>query len=641
MNIRKTAFSSFILFALSFAVSAQKNKGDVYYAHYDYRDAIQYYLKAVASNPKDSASLSHLAKCYGVVRDYDNAELYYAKAAAIPGISPSVLYNYAEILKNNGKIDEARAQFAEYSVMVPSDTNAKVEIRYCDHLKQKFYVAYQVSMLQGLNSGFSDFAPVIYNDNLVFVSDRGADMVNFEKSSATGSNFYKMYMAKPLSKGFDKPELFSKTVNGSQSDNNVGPVSFSADGKILFFTKVAAIRKKNFINQVKIYYCESNGSGWSTPQPFPFNSDTYSNMDPAISPDGQQLFFSSNMPGGFGGTDIYVSQKTATGWSQPQNLGSEVNTPGNEAFPYMRKDGTLFFASDRHFNYGGLDMFSSVLKGGKWTNVENLGPDINSTTDDFGICFNSNGHTGYFSSNRKGGSGKDDIYSFLYIGNYSPLKGIVLFSYNINDPAAMVGVKLLDDSGKVISTSQTDKNGAFTFSQLQPDKKYMVQVDEADPRFAGKKKFYLADSTGKIVGVSILNYTKKGKYLFTALPADITSLPKIDASDKNINLAGNLLRGDSSKPIANAKVNLLNADGEVIATTTTNAFGSFVFTNLPPDEPYSFQVVTGPGDDSKLPPNTKVVLTDKNGNTVKTYIVSPDGKFHFEILAGDTASIAH
>ena len=169
----------------------------------------------------------------------------------------------------------------------------------------------------------------------------------------------------------------------------------------------------------------------------------------------------------------------------------------------------------------------------------------------------------------------------------------------------------------------------------------MVQVNEDDPRFAGKKKFYLADSTGKIVGVSILNSTKKGKYIFTALPADISTLPKIDASDKNINLAGNLLRGDSSKPIANAKVNLLNADGEVIATTTTNAFGSFVFTNLPPDEPYSFQVVTGPGDDSRLPPNTKVVLTDKNGNTVKTYIVSPDGKFHFEILAGDTASIAH
>lgn len=154
-----------------------------------------------------------------------------------------------------------------------------------------------------------------------------------------------------------------------------------------------------------------------------------------------------------------------------------------------------------------------------------------------------------------------------------------------------------------------------------------------------KKKFYLADSTGRIVGVTIKSL-KEGKYLFNSLPPDITSLPQIASDDKNINLAGNLLRGDSSKPMQGVRVNLVNANGDVVATTTTNEFGSFVFTNLPPDQNYSFQVLM-PGMDTRLPPNTKIVLTDKNGNTIKTYYVSSDGKFHFQILASDTSTINH
>ncbi len=625
-----------ICLTLSISVSAQKKLGDENYAHYNYRAAINCYLKAIPSNPNDTAILIHLANCYGVLRDYDNAEIYYARAVAIPNIPANIFLNYGRILKNNGKIDEARAQFVAYLNIVPNDPVAKDEIRYCDNLKKKLYINYQVNTIDGLNTKYSEFGPVLLNDNLVFVSDRGENMVEFNKSGTTGGNYFKIFTTKPSAKSFTNPEDFSATINGGSDNNNVGPVSFTADGKTMFYTKVGAIRKKNFVNQAKIYYCSADGKSWSKPQEFQYNSDAYSVMDPAISADGQWLYFASNMPGGYGGTDIYECQKTSDGWSKPKNLGQEVNTPGNEAFPYLRKDGILFFSSDRHFNYGGLDIFSAEKVDIIWTDVENLGPDINSSTDDFGICFNSNGRTGYFSSNRKGGAGADDIYGFLFIGDYKPLKGMVLFSYNINDPVPGVSVDLVNDSGRVIGTGKTDSNGTFLFTKLDPDKRYIIRVNETDPRFAGKKRFYLADSTGKIVGVTITN-SSNDKFSFTQLPPDLSRLPKMDAIDRNINIAGNLLHGDSSKPLANVKIDLLNANGKVMATATTNEFGSFVFSNLPSDGNYMFRVEAQ--DNSKLPPNTRVVLTDKNGNAIKTFGIGEAGNFRFELLASDTTSI--
>jgi outer membrane protein OmpA-like peptidoglycan-associated protein/tetratricopeptide (TPR) repeat protein len=622
---------------LSISLSAQKKAGDDNYAHYNYRAAINNYLKAISSNPQDTGSLVRLAECYGILRDYNNAEIYYARAIATPGIQPYVYFKYGKILKSNGKMDEARAQFVAYSQMAPGDSAVKNEIRYCDNLKKHVALAnYQVYTVDGINGKGSDFGPAMYNDNLVFVSDRGPDMIEFEKSGVTGSNFFKMYEAKPTDKNFTKPSRFSIPINGANQDFDIGPATFSADGKIMFFTQVAAIRKSDFVNQAKLYYCIKDGNNWGKPQPFQYNSDSYSNLDPALSADGQWLYFASNMPGGYGGTDIYECQKSGAGWSTPKNLGADVNTPGNEVFPYIRKDGTLFFSSDRHFSYGGLDIFSAVKEDADlWAEVLNLGPDINSSTDDFGICFNSNGRTGYFSSNRKTGTGGDDIYGFLYVGDYKPLKGKVLFSYNINDPAPKMGVSLVNDSGNVVATGTTDSLGTFKFTKLNPDRKYIVKVDESDPRLVGKKRIYLADSNGKIVSVTLVE-ANMGKFSFTQLPPDLSRLPRMDAVDKNINIAGNLLHGDESQPIAGVKINLLNSNGQVLESATTNEFGSFVFSNLPPDENYMFQVDV---HDTKLPTNSRIELTDKNGNTIQSFTLTNGNNFRFSLLAKDSLAI--
>ncbi len=625
----------FISLSLSVSLSAQKKAGDDNFSHYNYRAAIDCYQKAISSDPKDTDSVIRLAECYEILRDYTNAEIFYAKAVTMPNIQPYLFMKYGKILKNNGKMDEARAEFMAYSEMVPNDAEAKKEIKYCDNLKKKYTVAYDVYTVDGINTKTSEFGPALYNDNLVFVSDRGGDLVDFDKSGATGGNFFKMYMMTPSNKK-SKPSRFSIPINGVNQDFDIGPATFTANGKLMFFTQVAAIRKSNFVNQAKLYFCTGDGNSWDKPQPFQYNSDSYSIMDPSISADGQWLYFASNMPGGFGGTDIYECQKTGSGWSQPKNLGADVNTSGNEVFPYIRKDGTLFFSSDRHFNYGGLDIFSATKEDADlWSEVINLGPDINSNTDDFGICFNSNGRTGYFSSNRKSSVGADDIYGFLYIGDYKPLKGKVLFSHNLNDPAPAMGVSLVNDSGMVIATGKTDSLGAFVFTKLNPDRKYLVKVDETDPRLIGKKRIYLADSNGKIVGVTIVEQNM-GKFSFTQLPPDLSRLPRMDAIDRNINIAGNLLHGDDSQPIANVKINLVNSNGQVLQTATTNEFGSFVFSNLPADENYMFQV---DAHDTKLPANTRVELTDKNGNTIKSFSMGSGGNFRFELLASDSMGI--
>jgi outer membrane protein OmpA-like peptidoglycan-associated protein/5-hydroxyisourate hydrolase-like protein (transthyretin family) len=634
--MKKSLLIVTIIFAGVFSAFGQLSKGDRCFDMYKYKQAIAYYEKALSSNPKDTDALAHIAASYFILRDYNNAEKYYAQAASVLDASANIHYFYGQVLKCNGKPDEAKKQFLIYSILMPKDSiTSKEAIYFCD--KSKSHTSYKISTINTINSSHAEFCPALYEDQLVFTSDRQPDIVNMSKDNSTGGNFFKVYASKINHKVYYEPKELSFTINKTESHYNVGPVCFSADGNEMFFTEVASVRKNNFVNQAKIYYCKKSGKGWGSPKAFPFNSDKYAVMDPSLSADGQDLYFSSNMPGGFGGTDIYVSHRNSNGdFLTPQNLGKNINTPGNEAFPYMRKDGVLYFASDRHFNFGGLDLFSTAQINGKWVDVRNLGPDINSSTDDFGICFNSDNRTGYFSSNRADGKGLDDIYTFEFIGDFISLKGAVLLSYDIKDPAPNIKVNLVNDSGRVVNSTMTNNNGNFVFKNLEPDKTYAIKVSDSDSRFMGKHKFYLADTTGKIVSITTIDDRNGGRFSFSKLPADLTKLSKLDAADTKINLAGSLLRGDSSKPISNVKINLVNAKGEVIQSATTNAFGAFVFTQLPPDETYEFRLAD---EDSKFAPKSKIVLTDKSGNTIKTFYVSNNGKFDFEVLVADTTSL--
>ena len=200
-----------------------------------------------------------------------------------------------------------------------------------------------------------------------------------------------------------------------------------------------------------------------------FDSDNYSIAHPSISADGNRLFFSSDKPGGFGGFDIYVSTKSETGWGEPVNLGPDINTIGNEEFPFIREDSILFFSSDGLPGFGGLDIFSAKEYTGKWILRRNEGVGINDFTDDFGIFFLAD-KSGYFSSDRPGGKGSDDIYRFSFVDKSTEVSGYVLTALDTSKPASEHKIVLLDSAGNVIAKGSTDKRGFFKFDNLEDRK---------------------------------------------------------------------------------------------------------------------------------------------------------------------------
>ncbi|WMJ74029.1 PKD domain-containing protein [Cytophagaceae bacterium ABcell3] len=263
------------------------------------------------------------------------------------------------------------------------------------------------------NSTASDFCAVPYRDGIIFCSARkSVNSVSFfsDGSGHQMSNLF--YTENTYANRWTKPRLFSRIFF---SRFNEGPVCFDENYSTMFFTanlnpaSVGKERKKDAYS-LKIFRARMVNNEWVNIQSLPFNSDKYSNGHPSLSADGTKLFFASDMPGGYGGSDIYVSVYKEGSWSKPMNLGPDVNTSGDELFPYITHDGSLYFASDGHKGLGGLDVYSASFVNDKWTNVSNLGKPVNSDADDFGFLIEKNGITGYFSSNRNGSA--DNIYRF-------------------------------------------------------------------------------------------------------------------------------------------------------------------------------------------------------------------------------------
>jgi flagellar motor protein MotB len=621
---------------------AQLKRANKYYDNYEYIKAIQLYKKAVKKKDNKEA-LEKIANSYRLTKRYKEAELSYVELMKQPGVAPINNFYYGMVLKNNGKIDEAKEQFKKYANSVPSDKKAELSVKSCEDIKlwisrtQQF----EVNLVENLNSVHSDFSPVLYKNDLVFVSERTKDIINFSTNAWNKEPYLNVY-ASSITNSADGKAVLSKKVKSFSSKINTnyhdGPVCFNAEQNTMYLTRVNYVlnkKDKSFVNLPQLYISKLKGKSWGKASPFQHNVSGYSTAHPSISNDGQWLFFVSDMPGGFGATDIYVCKKEGDSWGKPQNLGDQINTPGSEVFPYIRKDGMLYFSSDGHSGFGGLDVFSAAKVEGKYSDVKNLGLPLNSATDDFGIVFAEGNIRGYFSSDRAGGEGSDDIYSFVALNKFLTVAGKILFSKNINDPAKDAEVMLLSEDGKVLSIATTDNTGFFKFDKLDPDKRYMLKLDETDPRFKDKTKYYLTDEKDKIIRVTVIN-DKGGKFIFQNLPADPNSLPEHGAGD-DVSIAGNLLYGENpSKPLANTKVNLLNDKGEVVQTATTNAFGAFVFTDLPADQNFLVKVDES---DTQLAPNTKIIITNKSGKEMQTTKSGTSGDFKFSFLAADKASL--
>jgi len=638
----------FLLLLLCFTVPAlaQFKKAQSYFENNAYAQAAPLYEKGLKGRT-DTAAETRLAFCYKFLKDYPKAEFWYAQLAQAPGINPLIYFYYGQVLKSSNKPDSARQQFERYLLLVPTDKVARTELEACLDISSWLKEAprYSVKNVTGLNSPNSDFSPVYYKEGIVFTSDRGnkTDLLA-DKEDPAGSRIYSTYYGTYIKKtndtlSFASPKAFAAKLN---DDMQSGPVSFTRDQQLMAFNRVdkqGMSFGKAFTNRPKIYFASWNGKEFTNPVPFPYNSDNYTVAHPSLSPDGLCLYFSSDMPGGYGGKDIYVSYRQGDSWTKPENLGSYVNTAGDELFPAIQNDHSLFFASDGHPGFGGLDLYSASKVNGKWGNITNLGFPLNGPADDFGMVFSEGGNEGYFSSDRTGGMGGDDIYRFQTIRKTLRIVAKIVFNLNGSDPARNAKLKLLSAEGVVVGASQTDAGGFFKFENLAPDKKYSLQLDENDPAFDGKSKAWLTDEKGKAYRVTLLHNKAKGPHFqFTDLPPDPSGIAEIYAADDLINLAATLLTGnDPATPMADRALVLKNEKGEIIQRTITNSFGAFAFIHLPPGESYVVSLDEG---ETHLAVNTRVSITNRNGKVIAVTMADGKGTFYYRIISTDKTVLA-
>ena len=405
------------------ALMGQLKQANILFDQFKFSKAVSFYKKALTDKNETIRKLAtcRLADCYRMMNNAEQASLCYTNAVQLTDVDPINYYYLGMSLRTMANYSEAEKAFKSYAEKVPSDFRGKLYAGYCNEIKQwkDFTPCAEVKNSGDLNSSYSEFGPMFYKEGLIFTSDRDIDMINDKNYLWTSFGYLDLFLAQPLDNsdfwnGMTIPIKLPKTFNQRYHD---GPASFTSDFKVIFTSRTINEKlKKNSsniqTNYLKIYSANLSDKKKVSYKSFPYNSDNYSVGHPAISADGKKLFFSSNMPGGSGQSDLYVSELINDEWQKPVNLGTEINTFGNEVFPFLANDSTLFFSSDGHLGYGGLDIYESDLVNGKWTTPWNLKLPLNSPYDDFSIVFNKSLTDGFFSSNRKGGMGSDDIYTF-------------------------------------------------------------------------------------------------------------------------------------------------------------------------------------------------------------------------------------
>lgn len=474
-KIRKLLVVVFILNTLSSFSQRNIDKGDRYFNVNQFETAIKYYLTDASSKNKKTAeyAMQKLADCYRIIGEFEKAEECYKKILKRKKKDPIHYLNYGLSLKSSAKYAEAKLQFAEYIKLKPEDLMGPVYLHSCDSA-QKWLdetIGKEVKNIEKINTEHSEFSPYIINNKLFFSSARPGSkqaLISFDG----GGEVYRLDLYNIDLYNIDRKEtdqtyiINFKEINSSKHE---GAACFSKDGKELYFTKTVNGSKNEktnaIINTLQIFYSKIDSTGkWTLPKSaFSFNSTNYSVAHPSLSSDGNTIFFMSDMKGGLGKTDIYFCTKQTNGkWTPPRNIGNSVNTFGYEMFPYIAESGVLYFASNAHPGMGQLDIFEAHYIDGKWTNITNLKPPINSIGNDFGIVMDGASHRGFFSSDRFNGKGSEDIYSFA---DELPL------SLNFKDDSLMFSDKSIFDELKYKITNEKDKsetelvsiNGSYKF----------------------------------------------------------------------------------------------------------------------------------------------------------------------------------
>ncbi len=466
-------------------------KADDASLYFQYARAVPLLEKVIAKDNKyKSRAQVLLARCHMHMNNMEKAGEVYAQVIGSPGIDPVNHYYYGQVLRTLGNYEMASKQFMIYDSLAPENIRGKLFAAYCDSMAvwSTYPPSGDIANAEALNSANSDFSPVFFDKGIVFTSDRVFGQRSGEVYDWTGDPYLDLYMV-TFNDSARRQKLDSSAIHPFSSVLNQiyhdGPASFSENGDLVYFTrtlsdKIKDLRKdkeKIYTHILKIFSSTWTEGNWTEPVSFYLNNDQYSVGHPCLSPDAEQLFFVSDMPGGYGGTDLYMCSKEGEGWGAATNMGRTINTLGDEMFPYLL-DSVLYFSSTGHLGYGGLDLFKSDMDSTGWGKPVNLLAPLNSSYDDFGISLSTDRKKGYLSSNRPGGKGGDDIYSFTLIEPVIPrpnilagyvvecsseayLTGLVKERQTLQ-PIAGATVFALNKNTQTILIAKTDASGRYT-----------------------------------------------------------------------------------------------------------------------------------------------------------------------------------
>lgn len=492
----KKYYKQTLLFALFFSILSygqQKKilKANEKFEKFAYIDAQKILLKVANEGYRSKDLFQKLGDSYYFVADYEKASKWYSELLNDHAneLKPVYYFRYAQSLKSMQRYEESDKIMSKFYTFENEDSRAK---RYQNNPQYLLAIdfqsgRYKIANLKA-NSEYSDFGPAFYGDEVVFASARDTGLIAKRVHEWNDKPFLELYKGevKEKSKEIFGVKKFSSKLNTKYHEST--PV-FTNDLKTVYFTRNnynnGKYRKdKNGTNKLKIYKSTIDDKGrWSSAESIRFNNDEYSVGHPALSPDNKKLYFSSDMPGGFGNSDIYEATIAEDGTlGDPRNLGPTINTEGRESFPFVSKSGDFYFASNGHIGLGGLDLFvTSVNVAGKVGPIINLGEPANTPQDDFAFIINDDTKVGYFSSNRYGGKGDDDIYKFRQLEGIKEQCEVVLTGVvtdkNTTEILPESKVTLFDLDNNVIEEMVVGPKADYSFL-VECDKKYLLRAEK-------------------------------------------------------------------------------------------------------------------------------------------------------------------
>ncbi|MBI2281163.1 MAG: OmpA family protein [Bacteroidetes bacterium] len=450
--------------------STREKKGDKQYFVYSFEKSIDYYSNTKNLTPEGQRRLAE--SYYNINQNFLAEEAYSKLISTNQGLVANDYFVFARLLKANGKNDQSLTVMDKFAELNPNDLRAK------DYVANKSKLAeltadggkYKIQA-QSVNTDDDDFGPIYYKDKIIFSSTNSAPKMIVKNYNWTGKPFWNIFIADVEDGQLKNAKVFDKSLNGNLHD---GPASFSNDGTFMAFTRNNYKDKStDKVVELQIHFSTFTDGKWSKSEPFFLNNSEYSVGHPSLTANGKTMYFTSDMSGGFGGSDIYRTTKNDDGtWNKAENMGDKINTESDEMFPFIEENSQkLYFSSNGRFGLGGLDVFVTDITGSIVGNVQNAGFPLNTLADDYAVIVNSTSTKGYVSSDRAGGLGGDDIYAFD-ITETTKTEQLVAIEKRIEGiakdknetPLTNTYVTLFDDKGMVLDTFTTQTDGAFTFA---------------------------------------------------------------------------------------------------------------------------------------------------------------------------------